>query len=91
MTTIVEWQKVEGEQVAKFLQDAREKLTGSEGEIVLDFSQVQRINPAGLLAFEELAAAAGDRSVKIKLRSVNVGVYKVLKLARLTSQFDFVD
>ena len=33
---------------------------------------------------------ADDKGVKVVLRGVNVGVYKVLKLVKLTSRFSFV-
>ena len=91
MTTIVDWQAVDGEQVAQALQGIGEKLNGGEGEVLLDFSKVRRLDPAGLLAIENLATAAAAKSVKVTLRGVNVGVYKVLKLARLTARFSFVN
>ena len=40
---------------------------------------------------EDLANAADEKSVEISLQAVNVGVYKVLKLARLTVRFSFVN
>ena len=91
MMTFVDWQKVEGERVTEALAEAREKLSSADGEMLLDLSAVQRIDPAGLLAIEELATAAKQKAVKVALRGVNVGVYKVLKLARLTDRFSFVN
>jgi anti-anti-sigma factor len=91
MTTTVEVQKVNSENVAQALEDIGAKLSGAEGDIVLDFSGVRRIDPAGLRAFEDLAATADEKSVKIVLQSVNVDVYKVLKLARLAARFSFVN
>lgn len=91
MTTIVDWHKVDHQDVAKALREARQKLTGSEGEVLLDFSEVQRIDAAGLLAFEELLTAAEQKSIKVALRGVNVSVYKVLKLARLSGRLTFVN
>ena len=67
----------------------RERLSSTEAEVVLDFSAVPRIDTAGLQQLEKLAGAAEEKSAKITLRGVNVGIYKVLKLARLTSRFSF--
>jgi len=91
MTTIVDWHRVGGENTGQSLREAREELNGAEGEVLLDFSAVQRIDPAGLYAVEDFANAADQKSVKVVLRGVNVGVYKVLKLARLTARFRFVN
>ena len=90
MTTIVDWHKVDGQRVAQDLQEAQAKLNGSEGEVLLDFSGVCRIDPHGLFAVEDFAKAAEEKAVKVSLRGVNVDVYKVLKLARLTPRFSFV-
>lgn len=91
MTTTAELQKVNSENVAHALEDIGAKLSGTEGDVVLDFSGVRRIDPAGLRAFEDLAAAADEKAVKIVLQGVNVDVYKVLKLVRLTARFSFVN
>ncbi|HWS97874.1 MAG TPA: STAS domain-containing protein [Candidatus Methylomirabilis sp.] len=90
MTTIVDWHKVDGDRVAQDLAEAREKLIRAEGEVLLDFSGVRRIDPSGLHAVEDFAVAADAKSVKVVLRGVNVDVYKVLKLARLTGRLAFV-
>jgi anti-anti-sigma regulatory factor len=90
MTTVVEWHKVSGDSVAQSLQRARENLNGAEGEVLLDFEAVRRIDPSGLRAAEALADTADQKSVKVTLRGVNVAVYKVLKLARLSPRFVFV-
>ena len=91
MTTIQEVHKVKSEDVAKALGDLRGRLADYEGEVTLDFSGVRRVDPSGLRAIEDLAAAAEAKSVKVSLQGVNVGVYKVLKLARLTVRFSFVN
>jgi len=62
-------------------------LNGNEGELRLDFSAVERVDPAALRELEDLTNSANEQSVKVALRGVNVGVYKVLKLARLTTRF----
>lgn len=91
MTMIADWLKVDGDRVALSLQEAQAKLDSSEGELVLDFSAVRRIDPGALRAMEDLASAADEKPVKVALRGVNVDVYKVLKLARLSSRFSIVN
>jgi len=41
-------------------------------------------------ALQEFTGIAENKGVKVVLRGVNVGVYKVLKLVRLASRFSFV-
>jgi anti-anti-sigma regulatory factor len=90
MEMIAVWLKIDGERVVPALQEAREKLDSAEGEVVLDFSSVRRIDPGGLRAMEELAAVADDKEVKVGLRGVNVEVYKVLKLVKVAKRFSFL-
>ena len=91
MTTIADPINVSGDNVAQALDEAREKLNSAEGEVLLDLSAVRRIDPNGLRALEDFAGAADAKSVKVALRGVNVDVYKVLKLARLTTRFSIVN
>jgi anti-anti-sigma regulatory factor len=58
--------------------------------VVLDFSSVRRIDPNALRAMEKLAGLADGKAVKVVLRGVNVDIYKVLKLVKLTSRFSFL-
>ena len=88
MPTIAMFVKIDGKRVSESLENAQSKLDGSSGA-VLDFASVSRVQPRDLAALEELAKVADDNGVKIELRGVNVGVYKVLKLARLASRFGF--
>ena len=90
MTTNVEWLEIEGERVVQTLQKDPETLDGAQGDVVLDFSSVRRINPSGLRVMEKLAGIADDKAVKVVLRGVNVDIYKVLKLVKLTSRFSFL-
>jgi anti-anti-sigma regulatory factor len=82
---------VDETRVVAALREAGEKLDGTEGETVLDFSSVRRIDASAVRAIEELARVADERNVKVVLRGVNVDVYKVLKLTKLTRRFSFVD
>ena len=90
MATIAEWLKIDEERVVQGLQEVGEKLDSVEGEVALDFSSVRRLDASALKAMEELAGIADDKSVKVVLRAVHVGVYRVLKLVKLTSRFSFV-
>ena len=91
MTTVAEYYKIDGEHVARSLNEVREKLGTDKGEAVLDFSSVLRIDTGGLQTIEDIAVAAEQNSAKVTLRGVNVNVYKVLKLSRLTARFSFAN
>jgi len=90
MAMIAVWLKIDGERVLDALQEAGEKLDGADGEVVLDFSSVGRIDPSALRALEKLAGIADDKAVKVVLRGVNVSIYKVLKLVKLARRFSFL-
>jgi anti-anti-sigma regulatory factor len=90
MAMIAVWLKLDEARVVQALQEAGEKLDRAEGEVVLDFSSVRRIDSRALRAMEEFVGVADDKGVKVVLRGVNVGVYKVLKLVKLGSRFSFV-
>ena len=83
--------KIDETRVIPALREAGEKLDGTEGEVALDFSSVHRIDSSALRAMEELAQIASEKNVKVALRAVNVDVYKVLKLVKLTRRFSFVN
>lgn len=83
--------KMDETNVHRALQEAGEKLEGIQGELVLDFSSVLRIDASSLRAMEEFTSMAAEKGVKVVLRGVNVGVYKVLKLVKLASCFSFVN
>ena len=75
--------------VVPALQDLAGSLDGAQEEAVLDFSSVRRTDSAALRALEDCARVADEKSVKIILRGVNVDVYKVLKLVKLSHKFSF--
>jgi anti-anti-sigma regulatory factor len=77
--------------LADSLVHASQKLDDASGEMILDFSQVQRVDAAALTALLDLASAAEPKKVKLILRGVNVQVYKVLKLMKLASRFSYLD
>lgn len=90
MATIALQHKIDGEQVVPSLDEAREKLDGADGEMILDFSSVCRIDAKALRAMEELAARAEDKGVRLVLRAASVDVYRVLKLMKLAPRFSFL-
>jgi anti-anti-sigma regulatory factor len=88
MTTL----QVDPDVIVQTLQEgAREHLPGAEGELVLDFSSVVKIDTGAARAMEELADLANRASVGVALRGVHAGVYRALKLLNLASKFSFVD
>lgn len=89
MSTIPTFLKIDGEQVANCLQEACAKLDTTEGEAVLDFSSVHRIDPKAIREMVALVGLAEAKGIKIELAGVNVGIYKVLKLAKLAPRFRF--
>lgn len=91
MATIPVWLKIDEARVVEALQGAGEKLESVEGEVVLDFSSVRRIDTSALRAMDEFVDIAEQKGIKVGLRGVSVDVYKVLKLVRLASRFSFVN
>src|ERR1035438_9258381 len=68
MTMNAEWIEIDGERVVQGLQAARETLDTAQGDVVLDFSSVRRIDPNALRAMEKLAGLADGKTVKVVLR-----------------------
>ena len=91
MSTIAAFLNVDEERVAPALQEAADNLDRGQGEAILNFSSVRRIDSSGLRALEDFARVADEKAVQIVLRGVNVDVYKVLKLVKLTGRFSFVN
>jgi anti-anti-sigma regulatory factor len=91
MAMIAVFLNIDETRVVPALREAGEKLDGSEGEAVLDFSAVPRIDSSGVRAIEELVQLADEKAVKVVLRGVNVDVYKVLKLMKLTRRLAFLN
>ncbi len=90
MTMNAEWLEVNQERVVEDLQLASETLGTVDGDVVLDFSRVRRVDPVAVRTLENLAGLADGKAVKVVLRGVNVDIYKVLKLVKLTSRFSFL-
>jgi len=75
---------IEEGRIVPLLEETRVRLESAHGEAVLDFSAVHRINSDALKALEDFAQVADEKAVKVVLHGVNVDVYKVLKLVKLT-------
>lgn len=90
MAMIAKWLKVDEACVVGVLREAAEKLESVEGEVVLDFSSVPRIDTSALRAIEDFMDIADQKGIRVGLRGLSVDVYKVLKLVRLASRFSFV-
>lgn len=91
MAMIAVFLSIDEERVVPALQEAGGGLDCMQGEAVLDFSSVRRIDSSALRALEEFACIAEEKAVKVVLRGVNVDIYKVLKLVKLTRRFSFVN
>lgn len=91
MAMIAAWIKIDEGRILQSLQEAGERLDSVEGEVVLDFSSVRRVDAGDLRALEDLMNRADDKSIKVGLRGVNVNIYKVFKLVNLASRFSFVN
>jgi anti-anti-sigma regulatory factor len=86
---IAAWLKIEEGCIVQALREAAKQLDCAEGEMVLDFASVRRVDPSALRAMEELAEMAEDKAVNIILYSVSVDLYRVLKLVRLAPRFSY--
>lgn len=89
MSRMAVFVKVDEDRVVAAMQEAAGNLDAAQGDAVLDFSAVRRIDSPGLRALEDLACAAQEKAAKVVLRGVQVDVYKVLKLVKLTHRFSF--
>jgi len=91
MTKNALWLRIDPQRAAESLREAAGKLEAAGGEAVLDLAGVTRIDTQAAGALEELAGKAGAGGGKVALHGVNVDVYRVLKLMKLTAGFEFVE
>jgi len=80
---------IEEEGLIPILQETARNLDRAQGEVVLDFSSVRRMNSSAVRALEDFARVADEKALKVVLRGVNVDVYKVLHLVKLTGRISF--
>lgn len=90
MAIVAEWVKIDSRHMLESLAVAQTKLDAGESELVLDFSSVERLDAATLNQLTELGAIAAAKSARIGLRGVNIGVYRVLKSAKIAAEFVFL-
>jgi len=91
MPTIDNILNIDNARVVIALDEAADKLERVGGEMVLDFSSVQRFDSGTVRAIEHLANIADKKAVKVALRGVNIDLYKTLKLMKLTDRFTFLN
>jgi len=91
MTTAImaQFVKVDQKNVVAVLKEAGKELAKAEGEVVVDFSSLEWVDSALVKALQEFADTADCAGVKVGLRGVNIGIYRVLKLVGLTARFSF--
>ncbi len=70
-------------------ENVMRKLDGCGGQIVLDLSSVRRVDAGALSGLERLADAAAAKGVNVVLSGVDIDVYRVLKLVKLSGRFSF--
>jgi anti-anti-sigma regulatory factor len=90
MAMTATWRNIDEECIVRALEEVAEKLDGAEGEVLLDFVSVHRLDSSALRAMEGFVGLADQKAVKVVLRGVSVDVYKVLKLVKLAPRFSFV-
>jgi anti-anti-sigma regulatory factor len=88
MATLSSILRIEGDRTAECLAEVVGRLDSCRGEIVLDISEMRRIDSKVLKILEELASSAEARGLTIRLHGTNIDVYKVLKLTKLASRFN---
>ncbi len=79
--------KFEEGQIAAALQQVVQNL--GSGEIVLDFTAVQRMDSDEMRTLEELAKAATEKRIGVVLRRLDVDLYKSIKLMKPGTRFSF--
>lgn len=91
MAMISEWVKIDAVRMADSFSSAGERLSTADGELVLDFSSIQRIDSGALASLSQLSEAAEQKNVRLVLRGTNIDIYRVLKLARIDTRFTFAN
>lgn len=89
MATIAVFLTLDEQHASSALQEAAGRLEGKNGEVVVDFSLVRRMDPSGLRALSRFADAAEGKEIKVVLRGVHIFLYRTLKLVKLAQRFSF--
>lgn len=82
---------VAGKSATLALEEALRKAGAAEGDILLDFASVRRLDANAVRVMKQLADTAGNKGVKVALRGISVEVYRVLKLLELAPRFSFIN
>jgi anti-anti-sigma regulatory factor len=91
MTTNGTWLKVDEKCAMQDLPAAVDSPDRTGSELVIDCSDVRRLDARAVEALAELANKADGRQAKVVLHGVNVEVYKVLRLLKLTARLSFTN
>jgi len=75
----------------RITESLREAAKDAKSELALDFGSIKRLDSEAVAALRELADCAERKNIRVVLYSVNVDLYKVLKLVNLTPRFSFVN
>ena len=89
METNAVWVKLDGKGLVQAFEDACAKLARDDAEVLVDLSSVHRIDSGSLRALEDVADAGDGKGTRVVLRGVNIDIYKVLKLMKLSPRFAF--
>jgi ABC-type transporter Mla MlaB component len=89
MAPIAELVAIDPKDVTRSLLQAAEKLSSTPADATFDFSPVKQLDASAVRALEEVARVADEKSFRVALRGVNVDVYKVMKLVKLSQRFSF--
>ncbi len=91
MATNGTWFKVDEKHTMQDLQAALDSVDRADSELVIDCSELRRLDPAALATLEVIANKADEHQVKVVLHGVNVDAYKVFRLINLTPRFSFTN
>ena len=91
MATNGTWFKIDEKHTMQDLQTAANSVNRADSELVIDCSELARLDPRGVATLGALANKADEHEVKVVLHGVNVDIYKVLRLVKLTARFSFTN
>ena len=73
------------------LQDALAGFDGAQGEAIVDFSAIPRVDAGAVEALDAFIREAEGKAIKVTLSGVNAEIYRVLKLVKLAPKVSFAD
>src|SRR5262249_26318103 len=75
--------------LSRTLRLAADRIDSACGELYLDFTPVRRVAAGELRDLTALVTLAENKAIPVVLGSVNVDVYRVLKLMKLAPRIEF--